>query len=136
MVYTFDPQHEQSEVMAGTTFYFVDGAQTNRAAKKLVRSHVMKGKNAGKRFHRRSRLQPAPPGLNTGERTIILRRHLDKSQKEYHYSDEEHAVLNSIMDCPINAILTGLPVKVTNPSMEIMNECEALTSMVTSQGLH
>ncbi|KAL9473213.1 hypothetical protein ACSS6W_007593 [Trichoderma asperelloides] len=71
--------------MTGTAFHFVDGIQTNRAAKKLVRSHVMKGKNAGKRFHRRSRRQLAPPRLNVGERTIILRRDLDKSQREYHY---------------------------------------------------
>ncbi|EHK20396.1 uncharacterized protein TRIVIDRAFT_48760 [Trichoderma virens Gv29-8] len=72
--------------MAGTTFFFVDGAQTDRAAKKLVRSHVMKGKNAGKRFHRRSRLQLALPRLHAGERTVILRQDLDKSQKEYHYN--------------------------------------------------
>ncbi|KAL7908079.1 hypothetical protein GGI35DRAFT_486222 [Trichoderma velutinum] len=108
--------------MAGTTFYFVDGAQTNRAAKKLVRSHVMKGKNAGKKFHRRSRLQLAPPRLNAGERTIILRQDLDKSKKEFHYSDEEHAELIAIMEFPRNAILTGLPVNITNFSMEIMNE--------------
>ncbi|RFU81113.1 hypothetical protein TARUN_1090 [Trichoderma arundinaceum] len=113
--------------MTGTTFYFVDAAQTGRAAKKLVRSHVMKGKNAGKRFHRRSRLQLAPPRLNAGERTIILRRDLDKSQRECHYSDEEHAEIGSIMDYPSNAILTGLPVKITNLSMEIMNEYFART---------
>ncbi|PNP47968.1 hypothetical protein THARTR1_10387 [Trichoderma harzianum] len=108
--------------MAGTTFYFVDGAQTNRAAKKLARSHVMKGKNAGKKLHRRSRLQLAPPRVNAGERTIILRRDLDKSQKEFHYSDEEYAKLMAIMEYPRNAILTGLPVNITNHSMEIMNE--------------
>ncbi|UKZ73630.1 hypothetical protein TrVFT333_001278 [Trichoderma virens FT-333] len=113
--------------MAGTTFFFVDGAQTDRAAKKLVRSHVMKGKNAGKRFHRRSRLQLALPRLHAGERAVILRQELDKSQKEYHYSDEEHAELTSIMNCPRNAILTGLPVKITNPSMDIMNEYFART---------
>lgn len=95
----------------------------------------MKGKNAGKRFHRRSRRQLAPPRLNVGERTIILRRDLNKSQREYHYGDEEHAELNSIMDYPSNAILTGLPIIITKPSMEIMNECEALTFMAISQSL-
>ncbi|KAL7793963.1 hypothetical protein V8C43DRAFT_280773, partial [Trichoderma afarasin] len=108
--------------MAGTKFYFVDGAQTNRAAKKLARSHVMKGKNAGKKFHRRSRLQLVPPRVNTGERAIILRRDLDKSQKEFHYSDDEYAKLMAIMEYPRNAILAGLPVNITNHSMEIMNE--------------
>ncbi|KAL7935998.1 hypothetical protein V8C35DRAFT_278229 [Trichoderma chlorosporum] len=114
--------------MTETKFYFVNSSsQTSRATKRLIRSHVMKGKNAGKTFHRRSRLQLAPPGLNVGERAAIFQRDLDKSQKEYHYSDEEHAELNSIMNCPINAILTGLPVKVTSPSMEIMNEYFART---------
>lgn len=92
----------------------------------------MKGKNAGKRFHRRSRLQLAPTRLRASERTIILRQDLDKSKKEYRYSDEEHAKLNSILVCPSNAILTGLPVKITNPSMEIMNECQALIWPIAS----
>jgi hypothetical protein len=86
----------------------------------------MKGKNAGKKFHRRSRLQLAPMRLNVGERIITLRRNLDKSQTEYRYSDEEHAKLYSLLECPSNAILTGLPVIITNSSMEIMNECKAL----------
>lgn len=118
--------------MAGTKFYFVDGAQTNRAAKKLARSHVMKGKNAGKKFHRRSRLQLVPPRVNTGERAIILRRDLDKSQKEFHYSDDEYAKLMAIMEYPRNAILAGLPVNITNHSMEIMNECKALPFVASS----
>lgn len=92
----------------------------------------MKGKNAGKRFHRRSRLQLAPTRLNASERTIILRRDLEKSQKEYRYSDEERATLYSILACPSNAILTGLPVKITNPSMEIMNECQAQLFIIAS----
>lgn len=118
--------------MEGTTFYFVDCAQTNRAAKKLARSHVMKGKNAGKKFQRRSRLQLAPPRVNAGERKIILRRDLDKSQEEFHYSNEEYAKLMAIMEYPRNAILTGLSVNITNHSMEIMNECEALTLVAIS----
>lgn len=92
----------------------------------------MKGKNAGKRFHRRSRLQLATTRLRASERTIILRQDLDKSKKEYRYSDEEYAKLNSILICPSNAILTGLPVKITNPSMEIMNECQALIWTIAS----
>lgn len=82
----------------------------------------MKGKNAGKKFQRRSRLQLAPPRVNAGERKIILRRDLDKSQEEFHYSNEEYAKLMAIMEYPRNAILTGLSVNITNHSMEIMNE--------------
>lgn len=93
----------------------------------------MKGKNAGKRFHRRSRLQLAPPRLIASEGTIFLRRDLDKSQKECRYSSEEQAKLSPILVCPSNAILTGLPVRITNPSMEIMNECETRALMIVPQ---
>ncbi|KAE8138646.1 hypothetical protein BDV38DRAFT_69075 [Aspergillus pseudotamarii] len=37
------------------TFYFIDGLQPDRTSKKLMRRHVMKGKNAGKKVHRASR---------------------------------------------------------------------------------
>jgi len=39
-------------------FQFVDSsAKVDRVTRKLMRSHVMKGKNAGKTVHRRSRLE-------------------------------------------------------------------------------
>ncbi|KAE8326024.1 hypothetical protein BDV39DRAFT_216191 [Aspergillus sergii] len=37
------------------TFCFIDGFQPGRMSKKLMRRHVMKGKNAGKKIHRASR---------------------------------------------------------------------------------
>ncbi|MBV36668.1 MAG: hypothetical protein CMP47_14640 [Rickettsiales bacterium] len=37
-------------------FAFIDCTKSDRSTKKLVRSHAMKGKNAGKTHHRRSRL--------------------------------------------------------------------------------
>lgn len=36
-------------------FFFVNGLQADRASKKLMRRHVMKGKNAGKTLYRPSR---------------------------------------------------------------------------------
>ncbi|KAE8370606.1 hypothetical protein BDV27DRAFT_35461 [Aspergillus caelatus] len=36
-------------------FYFIDGLQPDRTSKKLMRRHVMKGKNAGKKIHRASK---------------------------------------------------------------------------------
>lgn len=40
------------------TFQFVDSsAKVDRVTRKSMRSHVMKGKNAGKTVHRRSRLE-------------------------------------------------------------------------------
>jgi hypothetical protein len=38
-------------------FHFVDATTGDRQAKRLARSHVMKGKNAGRKIHRRSRLE-------------------------------------------------------------------------------
>ena len=40
------------------TIFFMDGLRPDRASKKLMRRHVMKGKNAGKKLSRRSRLPP------------------------------------------------------------------------------
>ncbi|KAJ9632781.1 hypothetical protein H2204_007656 [Knufia peltigerae] len=40
----------------GKTFAFIDSSKVDRLSQRLVRSHAMKGKNAGKRHHRRSRL--------------------------------------------------------------------------------
>ncbi|KAF4448617.1 hypothetical protein F53441_7993 [Fusarium austroafricanum] len=41
------------------TFFFVDGLHADKSSKKLMRRHVMKGKNAGKTFHRPSRANHA-----------------------------------------------------------------------------
>lgn len=38
-------------------FFFIDGVQPDRAAQKSMRRHVMKGKNAGKKLVRPSRLK-------------------------------------------------------------------------------
>ncbi|KIW10155.1 hypothetical protein PV08_11116 [Exophiala spinifera] len=40
----------------GQRFAFIDSSACNRLSSRLVRSHAMKGKNMGKRHHRRSRL--------------------------------------------------------------------------------
>ncbi|PKS08008.1 hypothetical protein jhhlp_006620 [Lomentospora prolificans] len=42
-----------------TSFHFVNGIETDRASKRLMRRHVMKGKNLGKKLHRPSKLTPA-----------------------------------------------------------------------------
>ncbi|RYP45354.1 hypothetical protein DL768_008291 [Monosporascus sp. mg162] len=39
------------------TFHFVDGIRSDRASRRQMRRFVMKGKNAGKTFHRPSRLK-------------------------------------------------------------------------------
>ena len=46
------------------SFLFVDGVQADKSSKRLLRRHVMKGKNAGKTVHRRSRLPKCRPKIN------------------------------------------------------------------------
>lgn len=43
------------------SFEFIDSTKSDRLTKRLVRSHAMKGKNAGKKLHRRSRLDLYQP---------------------------------------------------------------------------
>jgi hypothetical protein len=38
------------------TFQFVDSRKVDKTTRKQIRSHVMKGKNAGRKLHRSSRL--------------------------------------------------------------------------------
>jgi len=46
-----------------TSFAFVDGTNVDKSTRKMMRRHVMMGKNAGKTIHRRSK------------RDLLLRRH-------------------------------------------------------------
>ncbi|CAH0058085.1 unnamed protein product [Clonostachys solani] len=56
-------------------FLFIDGIQADRNAKKQMRRHVMRGKNAGKTFHRPSKLVPAGPKiLDTWSRSRVARQ--------------------------------------------------------------
>lgn len=49
------------QAMMERTFQFVDNSATvDVVTRKLMRSHVMKGKNTGKTLHRRSRLELVP----------------------------------------------------------------------------
>src|ERR1700712_2166697 len=56
------------------TFHFVDGAQVGRTNRSLIRSHVMKGKNAGRKVHRPSKLMAKrrPDNYNSFQRISCL----------------------------------------------------------------
>ncbi|KAK2616451.1 hypothetical protein QQS21_000693 [Conoideocrella luteorostrata] len=106
-------------------FMFVDGRKTDRASKKLVRRHVMKGKNAGKKVLRPTRLalQDARKQINSAtmdEReplwacNDLKKRH---QRSDWIYLSEKMAALAFG-----NVLLPfALPVPVTPLAMDIMN---------------
>lgn len=108
------------------TFYFVDGIHADRGAKRLMRRHVMKGKNAGKRLHRPSRL--ALPELSrrthNADNINIERATGRFKSAEGHFNDREFISLNteaSRLGKEIAAFT--LPVKVTPHSVLVINDC-------------
>lgn len=52
--------------MATQNFQFIDGTKHDRETRRLARSHAMKGKNAGRKLHRRSRKELGPPRPHGG----------------------------------------------------------------------
>ncbi|KAL6401646.1 hypothetical protein AUP68_15523 [Ilyonectria robusta] len=109
------------------TFFFIDGIQPDRASKRRMRRHVMKGKNAGKTFHRPSRLGRA----NHQPNTTVVPPPLPVSRqpnKQRHYTDWICVSSNTIRSCG-NALLTfSLPVAVSPYSLKIINEFFAFTA--------
>ncbi|RAL03640.1 uncharacterized protein BO80DRAFT_349697 [Aspergillus ibericus CBS 121593] len=99
-------------------FYFIDGIQPDRASKKQMRRHVMKGKNAGKRLHRASRTN----------------RSTDSHQPQA-FKAPGLSRKGSVVSCPVDrkfgdAIATGClsTVDVNPRSLKIINQFFDLTS--------
>lgn len=100
----------------GKTFHFIDGLQPDRTSKKLMRRHVMKGKNAGKKIHRASR-----DGLSKDVHWI---KAVNTSDPHGDRSVDLGRVDRKFGD----TILTGsFPmVAVNRCSLNIINQCEGL----------
>ena len=86
-------------IMVGQ-FLFVDsGSQHDRAAKRRMRQHVMKGKNAGRKLSRPSKLSIA-----------------SRSKQSWHPGAVDEGL-------GIAFEMVGLPVKVTSRALCVINEC-------------
>ncbi|VUC25496.1 unnamed protein product [Clonostachys rosea] len=100
-------------------FFFIDGIQADRNAKKQMRRHVMKGKNAGKKFHRPSKLVPAGPQIiNTWSRSRVARQ-FNKGESlmldvDRNFGDAYHAC--------------NIPVRVPPAARRIIDEFFILTA--------
>lgn len=113
-----------------TTFYFVDGRDADRESKRLMRRHVMKGKNAGKRVHRGSRLA-------LQKARAVAAKYPDKPlQPVVHYSYEQrvrdmnwiYLSLGSAARSFGNVLQPfSLPFEVTVESLGVINRCKSGT---------
>ena len=108
------------------TFYFVDGIQADKTSKRLMRRHVMKGKNAGKRFHRPSKLglQVAQRQPDINETTLSSRIYGDLNEVECRSNWRYVSPTTVARSCEKSFLIFSLPVEVPPASMKIINECE------------
>lgn len=102
------------------TFCFVDGITNDEKSKKLMRRHVMKGKNAGRKIQRRSRLDVQVsrnhPRISDDQKNQIGR---------VHHSEWRYLSPKSLSIELGNTFFTlSLPVEVTPYSLDVINKCE------------
>lgn len=106
------------------TFHFVDGLSNDDKNKKLMRRHVMKGKNAGKKIHRRSRLDLQV--TRSRPNVVIHSSQISNNLRQKYYHADWRYVSPNVLSIDFrNVFLTfSLPVRVTPYSLEVINECE------------
>ncbi|KAH8898898.1 hypothetical protein GQ53DRAFT_878165 [Thozetella sp. PMI_491] len=99
------------------TFQFVDVTRLDRATRRSMRSHAMRGKNAGKKFHRPSKFD------------LPKRRYSEYArQRSHHAPDEERSTMElkplwtpGIAKSLGNVFLTlSLPLKLREHSLEVI----------------
>ncbi|KAH8680749.1 hypothetical protein BX600DRAFT_504504 [Xylariales sp. PMI_506] len=96
------------------TFRFVDGVQVDKSTRKLMRSHVMKGKNAGKKFHRPSRLEASKRGQ---QQSMVLAWPPAKPLKPHEFTSPLHLSPSDIVKnvgnilCTLQAPIVVEPVQ-------------------------
>lgn len=109
----------------GQEFLFVDGVETDQAARQQIRRHVMNGKNAGKKVHRRSRLDVIRP-------TPYYRKQKASQNCESQTIETEHRSKDQNLAYPImthrslgNPFLTlSYPVQTTSYTINVFNQCK------------
>lgn len=108
------------------TFYFIDGLQADRASKKLMRRHVMQGKNVGKKFHRPSKVAAEKvrrQAVGEGPDHDSLRAPCHDPEGRHAYSMRLSA--RTAMRSAKHVLLPfSLPVEVTPRLLAVMNQCK------------
>ncbi|KAJ5805923.1 uncharacterized protein N7503_003525 [Penicillium pulvis] len=105
-------------------FFFVNGIANDEKSKKLMRRHVMRGKNAGKKIHRRSRLdlqvtQNQPNVSDGSSRNCAEGNQFDHAK----YANWSYLSPDRLSIQFGTTFLTfSLPVEITPYSLEIINK--------------
>jgi len=103
------------------SFQFVDGIGADRATKRLIKSHAMKGKNAGRKIHRRSRLDIVRQKL---PRPVHIQGEDDKSAVVITALPAPDATLK-ISRSLCHVLLTlSCPLALNPGALRIINQCE------------
>lgn len=114
-------------------FLFVNGVHPGKAARKQIRHHVMNGKNAGKKIHRRSR-------LDLIRRNPYYQKQKDSQKCEPQIFKKPVNRMDQSLACPImnhqnlgNPFLTlSYPVQTTSYTINVFNQCN--NSIILLQG--
>ena len=102
--------------MMEKTFQFVDtSAELDKSTRKLMRSHVMKGKNAGRTVHRRSKFELGEWGTPRGAATFP-----DEEATKRNLDGLEPVARN------LGSVLRTFrfPVELSENSLKMINQCK------------
>ena len=109
-------------------FFFIDGIHADEASKRLMRRHVMRGKNVGRTLHRPSRLKTRVPRSQAQPvATLAICDSADDLEQHKDGPDWLLPFPRAVM--PSKRLGSGfsllrLPVGVTPESLEVINECK------------
>ncbi len=96
-------------------FFFVDGMHANKASRRQMRRHVMKGKNAGKTLNRPSKPKRQNTQLTSNSSSIDKRS----------IGEDRSAPISMSGFGPLSNIFipSWLPIGVTPESLKVIHEC-------------
>ncbi|GAM43873.1 hypothetical protein TCE0_060f19039 [Talaromyces pinophilus] len=121
--YIGKPTDEKTKQEVISKFLFVDGVHIGKSARKQIRRHVMNGKNAGKKVHRRLRLDLIRPTPYYHKREI-------SQQCEHQIVEKQVIRIDQSLACPVmnhrnlgTPFLTlSYPVETTSYTINVFNE--------------
>ena len=108
-------------------FFFIDGIQADKTSKRLMRRHVMKGKNAGRTLHRPSRTKQR---VSRSQAQFVSTLATCDTANEHEQHDNALDWLLPLSPAFMvskrlgNGLSLGVPIQVTRESLEVINECK------------
>jgi hypothetical protein len=100
-------------------YEFIDSTKRDRSTKRLARSHAMKGKNAGKTLHRRSR-------LDLGRRPVTLMPVAECQHDDASYRAPTQYSLGVTSPTLDSSFLSfSFPVEATPKTRSMIGQCKS-----------